>query len=62
MIRCEYCLNPLQIAHKKTNDCFACKYYKGYQNTSIGLRYKLIQNILEFLTRNFPKHGDIYRE
>jgi len=23
---------------------------------------KLIQNILEFLTRNFPKDGDIYRE
>lgn len=22
----------------------------------------MIENILEFLTRGFPKHGDIYRE
>ena len=59
MIRCKLCLNPLQIARKITNDCLACKYYKGYKNNSIGLRYKLIQNILEFLTRGFPKDGDI---
>ena len=55
MIRCKLCLNPLQIAHKKTNDCLACKYYKGYQNTSIGLRYKLIQNILELKLLNLKR-------
>ena len=60
MFRCDYCLNPLQIAHKKTNDCLACKYYKGYENNFIGIKYKLINRIFKFCTKGFPKDGDDY--
>ena len=48
MLRCNKCHKALQVAHKN-NNCFACKYYKGFISNKIGFRYKIIQYFIGVL-------------
>jgi len=48
MLRCNKCHKALQVAHKN-NNCFACKYYKGFISNKTGFRYKIIQYFIGIL-------------